>query len=96
MLNCLCNYRSESAFDRSSDQEMSEMSFDYILFRRNKKGGKGGRKMANIPPIYRYQLQTASTGRISLNFSHQLYPLRRGTLLSKPTFPADGPGSTLG
>ena len=43
--NCLCNYRSESAFDRSSDQEMSEMSCDYILFRRNKKGGgKGGGK----------------------------------------------------
>ena len=31
-----------------------------------KKGGKGGRKVANIPPMYRYQFQTASTGRISL------------------------------
>ena len=28
-----------------------------------KKGGKGGHKVANIPPIHRYQLQTASTGR---------------------------------
>ena len=29
-------------------------------------GGKWGRKVTNIPPMYRYQLQTASTGRISL------------------------------
>ena len=28
-----------------------------------KKGGKGGQKVANIPPIHRCQLQTASTGR---------------------------------
>ena len=44
------NHRTESVFDKSSDEEMSEMSCDeYPVFGRNKKilAGKRGRKFNN-------------------------------------------------
>ena len=52
-----CKHCSESAFDKSNDEEMSEMSSKEYPFRKKKQGKEGG----NLPPQRQKIMANASS-----------------------------------
>ena len=66
-----CKHYSESAFDKSNDEQMSEMSSKEYPVRVKEKSGKGGRKITATSDKKEWQMQLFKENMFLLFYWHR-------------------------